>query len=132
MVNHKQMQSRCSDSHFVKRAHLKGYKLIYDGNSITRKGAVANVVKKDDSIVWGGLFEINEYDRASLDRYEGYPRSYNRKSVQIIDDEGNQYEAITYYRTGKQIGVPSEEYRSIIKQGARDCDLPEEYVKNNI
>ena len=44
-MNHKQMKSRCPDSHFLKRAYLEGYKFAYDGYSKTRNGAVANIIE---------------------------------------------------------------------------------------
>ena len=129
-MNHQQMKQRCPSSIFIKKAFLKGYKFVYDGYSSIRKGAVANIIEtgEENDEVWGGLFEINEDNLSSLDCYEGYPNSYNRKEVVLGSEEGKSFKAIAYYRIGKRISEPSEDYRNIIIKGAKDCNLPENYI----
>ncbi len=131
-MNHKQMAERCPGSCFVKRVYLEGYKFIYDGYSNTRKGAVANIIEENGNIVWGGLFEIKEDDLRSLDRYEGYPKSYDRKIEKLIDGVGDVYDAWIYFRIGQKQGQPSEDYRNIVIKGAYDCNLYQEYIRNNL
>jgi len=128
-MNFKQMKERCPDARFLKRAYLEGYRFVYDGYSKTRKGAVANIVEAEGKEVWGGLFEVSEECIKSLDSYEGYPISYKRKVLTVKDDKGNTYEAIVYLREPQQKGKPSEEYRKMVLEGAKDCGLPEEYIK---
>jgi len=130
-MNHKQMAERCPGSCFVKRVYLEGYKFIYDGYSDTRKGAVANIIEENGNIVWGGLFEIKEDDLRSLDRYEGYPRFYDKKIVKVKDEASNVYDAWVYFRTGMKQNRPSEVYRMVVLEGAKDCNLPDEYRKDN-
>lgn len=127
---HAQMQERCPDSRFVKAVRLQGYKFIYDGYSTTRKGPVANVIESPGDVVWGGLYEISEGHLKSLDRCEGYPRSYQRKKLKVHDGTGNIYSAITYYRHGKIPGSPSEEYEQTVINGANDCCLAPDYIEN--
>jgi len=127
-MNFKQMKERCPDARFLKRAYLEGYRFVYDGYSDTRKGAVANIVEDKDK-VWGGLFEVSEECIKNLDRCEGYPKVYERKVLTVKDDEGNTYEAIVYLRKPRDKGKPSEEYRKVVLEGAKDCGLPEEYIK---
>lgn len=129
-MNHKQMAERCPNSKFIKKVFLEGYRFVYDGVSSFRKGAVANIIESKDEIVWGALFEINSNDLAALDCCEGYPKAYNRKEINVAGAGHETYKAITYFRTGKQEGAPSAEYREIIKQGAKDCRLPEGYSTN--
>ena len=131
-LNHKQMNCRCPDNKFIKRVYLGNYKFIYDGYSSNRGGAVANILKSVDNIVWGGLYEISKSDLANLDRREGYPDSYDRKELKVKDDHGNIYKAITYFRIGEKIGIQSDKYNKIIIDGAKDCNLPDSYVKKNI
>ena len=94
-LNHKQMNCRCPYSKFVKRVYLVNYKFVYDGYSKKREGAVANVLESADSIVWGGLYEISKSDLENLDKFEGYPNIYNRKELQVEDDQGNIYQLLT-------------------------------------
>lgn len=131
-MNFKQMEERCGKDgfKFIGRAYLEGYSFVYDGYSNSRNGAVANIVKSDNKNekVWGGLFEINQECLNKLDTYEGYPHSYNRKEIKVIDDFNNEYKAWIYLRDSKERGEPSENYRNIVIQGAKDCGLPEDYI----
>ena len=131
-LNHKQMNCRCRDSKFIKKVYLDNYTFVYDGYSNEWKGAVANILKSADNIVWGGLYEISKSDLENLDRYEGFPDSYDRKKLEVKDSQGNNYKAITYFRTGEKIGIPSNKYKKIIIDGAKDCNLPDNYVKKNL
>ena len=132
-LNHKQMNRRCPDNKFIKRAYLDNYKFVYDGHSKNWEGgAVANILESADSIVWGGLYEISKSDLESLDNCEGFPDSYDRKELKVEDDHGNIYKAITYFRIGEKIGIPSDKYKKIIIDGTKDCNLPDNYVKNNL
>ena len=131
-LNHKQMNCRCLDNKFIKRAYLDNYKFVYDGYSNNRGGAVANILESADSIVWGGLYEISKSDLENLDKCEGFPKSYDRKELEVKDDHGNICKAITYFRIGEKIGIPSNEYKKIIIDGAKDCNLPDNYVKENL
>ncbi len=132
-LNHEQMNCTCPDNRFIKRACLYDYKFVYDGHSKNWEGgAVANISKSADNIVWGGLYEISKSDLANLNRREGYPKSYDRKELEVKDDQGNIYKAITYFRIGEKVGIPSNKYGKTVVNGAKDCDLPDDYVKNNL
>lgn len=128
-MNFKQMKERCPSSKFLKRVYLKGYKFVYDGYSPKRNGAVANIVKSPNGIVWGALFEVDKKAIESLDWYEGYPVNYQRKIVEVADDEGTRYKAFVYLRKALEKGVPSKEYKEVILEGAKHCGLPKEYVE---
>lgn len=130
-MNHKQMRKRCPHSRFIKRVYLGGYKFVYDG-SPERENAVANIVEAEGSIVWGGLFDIDEGDLKNINKYEGYPYCYTRKTVSVKDSEGNTYNAIVFFRSGRMEAEPHPEYRKIVIQGAYDCNLPEEYIKSTL
>jgi len=128
-MNLEQMKRRCPDSKLLGVAILKGYKFVYDGYSHTRKGAVANIVESSDEIVNGALYKISDSDEENLDGYEGYPTYYQKKMVKVVDLQGNEYEAMVYYREPKDPGLPSEEYESILVNSAYKLGLPEEYIK---
>jgi len=128
-MNHKQMTERCPSSKFIEKVKLVGYKFVYDGFSNIWEGSVANIVESKDYFVWGSLFEINNDNLASLDCYEGYPNSYNRKEVEVINDNKNIIKnVIIYYRVEKKEGKPSELYRDVVIKGAHDCGLDKEYI----
>ncbi len=127
-----QMKERCPNSQFIKRAYLEGYKFIYDGYSSKWRGAVANIVEEEGNIVWGALYEITEEDLKKLDKYEGFPQVYQRCKILVKDDLGREYKAWVYLRDPQEKNKPSEEYRNRLYEGAKQCDLPYEYVKKYI
>lgn len=131
-MNHEQMKNRCSIARFITRAKLEDYKFVYDGYSSTRKGAVANIIKSDDNVVEGGVFEVDDNCMKKLDSYEGYPNSYQKETLEVKDESGLHYQAFVYVRQPLRVGKPSKEYRNVILQGARDCGLSENYIKTFI
>ena len=126
------MKNRCPSAKFIKRAYLENYQFVYDGYSLTRNGAVANIIKKEGEIVWGGIYEIDEDCLNKLDEYEGFPNVYKRERLKVKDDEGNEYECEVYLREQRKIGKPSEEYKNIIIKGAKNCNLPDDYIEKFI
>ena len=127
-MNPAQMKRWCPASRFLKTVFLEGYRFVYDGFSVTWDGAVGNMVRGETERVWGALFEITEKDRMSLDAFEGYPRTYDRKNVEVKDTEGNVYRAMTYARAGRAVGKPHPDYEKVVLDGAKDSRLPEEYA----
>lgn len=130
-MNFARMKARCHGSRFICRASLKSFKFVYDGAS-KRGGAVGNIVGSNEDEVWGGLFEITDEDLRALDKYEGYPDSYDRKEYRVQDDTGNSFVAIAYLRKPKRLGEPSKSYREIVIQGAKDCGLPKPYINKHL
>jgi hypothetical protein len=130
-MNHEQMKKRCPGSNFIGLAKLNGYKFVYDGISQTRGGAVANMVESPEDIVWGGIFDVPNID--CLDRFEGAPKIYQRKSVNVQDESGKVYnDILVYLRNGEKIGEPSKEYRELVITGAKNCHLPKNYIDFNL
>lgn len=127
-MNFKQIQERCPDYKFIKRAYFENYRPVYDGWSVIRKCAVTNIVHSKGNVVWGGLFEISRNDLAALDKREGYPERYDKGEFEVQDDNKETVKAITYFRTGQTEGEPSEKYLDTVIQGAHDCGLPERYI----
>ncbi len=56
-LNHFQMKRRCKDSKYLKKINLKGYALNFRS-----KYRAADIEKKNNSIVHGGLYEISKSD----------------------------------------------------------------------
>lgn len=127
-LNLGQMKRWCPASRFLKTVFLEGHRFVYDGFSVTWDGAVGNIVKSEAESVWGALYDITERDRLTLDAFEGYPRAYDRKDVEVRDRDGNTYQATTYTRTGRALGKPHPDYEKVVLDGAKECALPEEYV----
>ncbi len=127
-LSRSQMNRWCPASRFLGTAVLAGFRFVYDGFSVTWDGAVGNIVKSEAESVWGALYEITERDLRTLDAFEGYPRSYDHREVEVKDREGKSRRAITYLRTGRALGPPHPDYERIVIDGAKECGLPDEYI----
>lgn len=119
-----QMKARCPRSSLVGWGLLPGHQLIFTGHSQTWQGAVASVKKQARAKVFGLVYQLGEGDLAALDRYEGYPTHYGRKTASVETAEG-RVRALYYVKTGRcPPGVPSPEYLSIITRTYRAYGVP--------
>lgn len=131
-MNHEFMKKRCPDYKFLGSVVLADYKFVYDGQSRLRGGGVANIISGWRGKVWGGLYEISDTDLNMLDKYEGYPKYYQRKTVSVKNEQGEVQKAIVYCRPGLTENPPVASYRQEVLEGAEDCKLPPEYIKANL
>ena len=118
-LNHFQMKRRCKDSFFIKKFELKGYKLNFRS-----KYRAADIEKKKNSIVPGGLFEISKSDEKKLDIYEDFPNLYTKMYFNYYSKK-----VMTYIMNNKtEFRYPTERYLNVIKQGYKDCGLDRFYL----
>ena len=75
--NMKQMVLRCAGAEMVGKAKLEGYRLAY------RRGFLT-VPEDEGQSTACAVWRLTEQDEQSLDRYEGYPRFYDKKTVRVI------------------------------------------------
>lgn len=119
-LNKEQMKRRCPDSKPLTRATLKGYRLVFN--------RYLDIIESPDSEVVGALYEISEEDLRNLDRYEGFPKYYDRIDVDVEDERGNRYIAFAYEMVRKGKEEPSHEYVEIVKKGYEDWGIPKGYL----
>jgi gamma-glutamylcyclotransferase len=123
-----QMQRRCPGSRPLGPAVLRGYDFRFDGVSQNwSHAAAANVVPSPTSTVWGALYEMSAENLAELDRFEP---NYERSTVDVVSKKLGHVSAVTYLRAPRERGRPSPEYLATILRGAKENDLPEEYLSN--
>ena len=119
-LNHFQMKRRCKDSKFIKKINLKGYKLNFRS-----KYRAADIEKKNNSIVPGGLYEISKSDEKKLDIYEDFPVLYKKYYFLY---EGKK--VMTYTMTKKTpFKFPTERYLNVVKRGYKDCKLDLKFLE---
>ena len=119
-LNHFQMKRRCKDSKYLKKINLKGYKLNFRS-----KYRAADIEKKNNSIVPGGLYEISKSDEKKLDIYEDYPILYKKMYFKYYNNT-----VMTYIMPKKTtFRYPTERYLNVVKQGYKDCKLDQKYLK---
>ena len=119
-LNHFQMKRRCKDSLFLKKMNLKDFKLTFRS-----KYRAADIERKKNSIVPGGLFEISKSDEKKLDVYEDYPALYKKHYFYYYGKK-----VMTYTMNKKTpFRYPTERYLNIVKQGYKDCKLNLKFLK---
>ena len=118
-LHHFQMKKRCKDSIFLKKIHLKDFKLTFRS-----KYRAADIEPKNNSNVPGALFEISKSDEKKLDLYEDYPILYKKYYFYYYDKK-----IMTYTMINKTFFTfPTERYLNIVKQGYKDCNLNKKYL----
>jgi len=123
-LSKKQMKECCPDSKPMFVASLRNYKLVFVGWFRQWRGGVASIKPLRGEKVLGAVYEISERDLRQLDKYEGYPDNYTRVKVTVVDEFGNQIEAVTYVKIGQlEETQPSREYLSAIQQGYKDWEI---------
>ena len=119
-LNHFQMKRRCKDSKYIKKINLKGYTLNFRS-----KYRAADIEKKNNSIVPGGLYEISKSDEKKLDIYEDFPILYKKYYFYYYGKK-----VMTYTMNKKTpFKYPTERYFNVVKRGYKDCNLDIKYLK---
>ena len=118
-LHHFQMKKRCKDSFFIKKINLKDFRLTFRS-----KYRAADIEKKKNFIVPGGLFEISKSDEKKLDVYEDYPILYKKYYFYYYGKK-----VMTYIMVSKTpFKYPTERYLKIVKKGYSDCCLNKKYL----
>lgn len=124
-MNERQMRSRVPGSRVVGTGHLLGHEFVFSGYSQTWGGSVANVKPCRGSKVFGVLYELPSGGLDALDRFEGYPLAYQRKSAVIARIPRGSARAVLYYKKDtRPLGPPSNAYVSLISRALKEHDAP--------
>ena len=119
-LHHLQMKKRCKNSIFLKRINLKNFRLTFRS-----KYKAADIEKKKNSIVPGGLYEISKSDEKKLDIYEDFPNLYKKYYFYYYKKK-----VMTYIMPDKtSFRFPTTRYINVIKKGYKDCMLDKKYLK---
>lgn len=117
-----QMASRVPGSRVISPAWLAGHEFLFSGYSRTWNGSVANVRKKKGSKVFGVVYALPLGGLDRLDRFEGYPTSYSRKTVNVRLTTGSKtrLSAVLYFkRATKALAPPNPVYVAQIHRALR-------------
>jgi gamma-glutamylcyclotransferase len=110
---------------------LHGYRLTFDLPVGPGERGVANLTADVACVTHGVLHLISAEELAILDRTEGVHNNYYaRAAVAVVDRDERSVEAWTYISSRGVAGrKPSARYLSLLLEGAREHDLPAEYVR---
>ena len=119
-LNFRQMKQRCPTAKLYGTGSIDGYELQFKG---TPGSAFATIAPKEGASVPVAVWEIAPQDERSLDRYEGYPSHYFKKTVPVSLD-GEEVDAMVYIMNLKmKFGMPSPYYYATVLEGYCDCEL---------
>ncbi len=126
------LEKRIGKVKVIGPAKLVGYVFEFSKES-KDKSLKANVFHtgNDYDIVWGVLFEINNDKKEDLDKFEGLGMGYEIQTVSVEARMDNTLTAYCYVATNRYLGMdnyPYEWYKSLIVAGAKDHDLPLNYI----
>jgi len=119
-INLEQMAFRCPHSKVVGASEIKDYELEFRG--------VATIVPKENASVPVLIWELDERDRPTLNRYEGWPRLYRQEKMEFELD-GKTFEGMAYLMNYGEVAPPSQQYYNTILQGYRENGLDESYLQ---
>ena len=119
-INLEQMAFRCPNSKVVGTRMIPDYELEFRG--------VATIVPKEGAEVPVLLWEIDQRDELSLDRYEGFPRMY-RKELFEVEVDGKIREGMAYLMNCGEITPPSPTYYNGIKKGYEANGMDTSYLR---
>ena len=124
-INLNQMEYRCPDASVVGPVVLEGWELLF------RRGGFATIAPKEGKTVQGLLWSITPSCERSLDRYEGYPRFYDKKMVTVRDSEGRSLSVMAYIMDDRfrEPMLPTESYYNGILEGYQQNGLPVSALK---
>lgn len=121
-MNIEQMSKRCPKAILLGTGKLKNYRLTFRGSG----RGVANIEKQLGRSVPIVLWKLTKECEKSLDIYEGYPRLYVKKDVEVITEQGDKVNAMVYVMAREYESMPAQPtkyYLDIIWNG---------YLKNKI
>ncbi|MBT7553143.1 gamma-glutamylcyclotransferase [bacterium] len=123
-MNKQRMSDRCGSEHFTDlgKGYLDDWSFYFYGRKY------ANIKPKNNSVVEGVLFEIDEDCLQSLDRVEGYPHVYQRDIVDIRQDDKKYLAEVYVVQGDNTVAVPTSQYYQIVFTGAIEHDLSVDYV----
>tara|TARA_Y100001970_G_C14183113_1_gene830955 strand:+ start:1451 stop:1915 length:465 start_codon:yes stop_codon:yes gene_type:complete len=127
-LNHKQMARRCPNSKYLKKYLLKGYKLSFSHKTNYTTYGHANIIKNNNSLVQGALWNISKKDEKNLDYYEGIDYNYYYKDYFKI----NSKKVLVYKQKIYFLKKPNKTYLNTIIEGYEDCGLDLLYLKRVI
>ena len=119
-LNKEQMQKRCPGAVPVGAMVLKGYELRFRGP--------LTIVKKKGGRVPLGIWQVSEEDEKSLDRYEGFPNFYYKKTLPWKNMDAEVFMYVMH--EDRPLGIPSESYYEVCRQGYEDFGFTEERLKD--
>ena len=112
------MSMRCPNAKPVGRGTLWDYMLVFR--------RVADIIRNNDHVVQGGLWEITADCEASLDRFEGFPNFYTKREVSVVVKGSDRpVKAMAYVMNTDDtlFTPPPSSYHATLQRGYKHFDI---------
>lgn len=127
-LNLEQMNYRCPTAKLVSTGTLENCAMDFRRMS---SNAYATIHPQKGSFVPVAFWEIDQQAERALDMYEGYPRFYYKRILQITSADGFVMDAMVYIMNDKATpGIPSPHYIRTIYMGYIDVGLNTDVLSN--
>jgi len=118
-----QMATRCPHAKLIGMGYLPNYRLeFYLHATVERSRAKGPGVPV---AVW----EIDEVDERSLDRYEGYPSYYTKRKARVRMNDGSEIEGMVYIMNLIRPQPPVPHYYNAIADAYTDLGIDFEIAR---
>ena len=124
------LRSRTPSAQIIEAARLVDHELRFNKRSRDGSGK-CNVVRRDDSEVYGVVYRIARQQKSVLDRVEGFGYFRQARTVRGLLT-GRSYSAFLYVAKAVSLDdtlQPYDWYRDLVISGAELNGLPPEYVE---
>ena len=119
-LNVEQMKRRCPGASVYDTGKLMGYRLEFKGHGSNGHLTITKT-KNENNTIPVAIWEIDENDEKSLDRYEGYPVYYKKENIRVLSDLYGKIEGIAYIMSdGFDVQKPSATYLATCCIGYED------------
>jgi len=127
-----EMSRHCGGSRLLGPARLPDHRLAFTRKSVRNYpgSGVADLLPDVGHTVWGALYEVSDQDLEGLNRKEASGQAYEQVSVRVLGSDERLVDAIAYTVIEKAEPelLPSSLYLGHIVEGARACELPDDYL----
>ncbi len=97
-MNRAQMRARCPESQVLGHGFVRDHVLVFAQWSTSRASSVASILRSPGDRILGRVYSLSDADVKRLDRYEGYPHQYKKKSVKVeMVRPNHRMNAMTYF-----------------------------------
>ena len=126
-MNIEQMKRRCPGASLKEQGYILNWRYFINGNGY------AGIERWEGSIVFGGIWELQDFHWVSLDQYEAVDQGFYQK-VKVKVSAGDlvrskEVDASLYLSNNYEYGKPSSAYQKIVMQGGHDLKLKKDYLQ---
>lgn len=107
---------------------IMGWRLTFGGEDVGWEGALVTIVEDPNEQVFVVLYDVPEWDEASLDQWMGSDLGIYRKLRLRVATLDGDVLAWTYVLDSYEGGLPSAHYLGIIADAAEKAGAPDDYV----